>query len=271
MTETVDVTPTPTRSEARATSRARAKVLFTELKNAPEGSSAARDARDELVRMHMPLVEYLAKRFQNRGEPLEDLVQVAMIGLIKAVDRFDSEREIEFSTFATPTIVGEVKRHFRDKGWMIRVPRRLQELKLSIGRAVTALNQDLGRSPTVAELAEKLNISAEEVVEGLEASRAYSAMSLDASSDENEDGSSASIADSLGFIDPMLGQVELRESLRPLLESLSVRERQIVMLRFFDAKTQSQIATELNISQMHVSRLLNKALASLKEGLSEVR
>ncbi|MCW2544218.1 MAG: polymerase, sigma 28 subunit, Sig subfamily, partial [Frankiales bacterium] len=156
------------RSERIAADRARATALFIELIDLPEGDPARTRLRDELVEIHLPLVEYLARRFRNRGEPLDDLVQVATIGLIKSVDRFDLSREVEFSTYATPTIVGEIKRHFRDKGWAIRVPRRLQELKLSLTKATSELSQKNGRAPTVAELAAHLGMTDEEILEGLE-------------------------------------------------------------------------------------------------------
>lgn len=252
------------KAERTARDRARARELFAQIQSLPEGDPARAPLRDELVEMHLPLVEYLARRFRNRGEPLDDLVQVATIGLIKSVDRFDLERGVEFSTYATPTIAGEIKRHFRDKGWTIRVPRRLQELKLSLTRATSALSQTNGRSPTVAELATYLEITEEEVLEGLESSNAYSAISLDAPSGDED---SPSVADSLGFADEGQELVELRESLRPLLNRLPAREKRILVLRFFKDRTQSQIATELGISQMHVSRLLARTLASLREGL----
>jgi RNA polymerase sigma-B factor len=213
----------------------------------------------------VPLVEYLARRFRNRGEPLDDLVQVATIGLIKSVDRFDLERGVEFSTYATPTIVGEIKRHFRDKGWAIRVPRRLQELKLSLTKATSELSQKLGRSPTVAELAGHLEMTEEEVLEGLESANAYSAVSLDAPDGGDED--SPAVADTLGAEDESLEGVEYRESLKPLLDQLPPREKRILLLRFFGNMTQSQIAADLGISQMHVSRLLARTLTQLRAGL----
>ena len=256
-------------SEARAAKtshdRARARELFAELAELPETDPRRQRVRDELVEMHLPLVEYLARRFRNRGEPLDDLVQVATIGLIKSVDRFDTERGVEFSTYATPTIVGEIKRHFRDKGWAIRVPRRLQELKLSLTKATSELSQKNGRAPTVAELATHLGLSEEEILEGLESANAYSAVSLDAP-DAGDDDSPA-VADSLGTTDDSLEGVEYRESLKPLLEKLPAREKKILLLRFFGNMTQSQIAAELGISQMHVSRLLARTLAQLREGL----
>jgi RNA polymerase sigma-B factor len=213
-------------------------------------------------------VHYLARRFRDRGEPLEDLVQVGTIGLIKAVDRFEPERGLELSTYATPTIVGEIKRHFRDKGWAIRVPRRLQELRISLGRATAELSQKTGRAPTVAELAVHLGISQDEVIEGLEGAQAYATHSLDAQlGGDDDDG--PSLADRLGGEDPDLESVEWRESLKPLLASLPSRERRILALRFFHGMTQSQIADEIGVSQMHVSRLLAKSLATLRAGLSD--
>jgi RNA polymerase sigma-B factor len=245
--------------------RARARGLFADLVALDEEDPRRQRVRDELVEMHLPLVEYLARRFRNRGEPLDDLIQVATIGLIKSVDRFDLERGVEFSTYATPTIVGEIKRHFRDKGWAIRVPRRLQELKLSLAKATSDLSQKNGRAPTVAELAQALGISEEEVLEGLESANAYSAVSLDAPDTGDDD--SPAVADSLGTTDDSLEGVEYRESLKPLLEKLPPREKKILLLRFFGNMTQSQIAAELGISQMHVSRLLARTLAQLREGL----
>jgi RNA polymerase sigma-B factor len=253
------------RSERIAADRARAKELFIQLNDLPLEDPARARLRDELVEIHLPLVEYLARRFRNRGEPLDDLIQVATIGLIKSVDRFDLERAVEFSTYATPTIVGEIKRHFRDKGWAIRVPRRLQELKLSLTKATSELSQKNGRAPTVAELAAHLGMSDEEILEGLESANAYSAVSLDAPDGGDDD--SPAVADSLGMIDEALEGVEYRESLKPLLEKLPAREKRILMLRFFGGMTQSQIATDLGISQMHVSRLLARTLAQLREGL----
>jgi RNA polymerase sigma-B factor len=205
----------------------------------------------------------------NRGEPLDDLVQVGTIGLIKSVDRFDNERGVEFSTYATPTILGEIKRYFRDKGWAIRVPRRLQELRMSISAVTGDMSQDLGRSPTPREIAERLGISVEEVMEGLESANAYSTLSLDAE-DSGEDGQGNSMLDSLGMDDEALGHVEIRESLKPLIDQLPSREKRILMLRFFRGMTQSQIAEEIGVSQMHVSRLLNRTLAQLRTSLTEV-
>ncbi|MDN0195676.1 RNA polymerase sigma factor SigF [Streptomyces sp. S.PNR 29] len=244
--------------------RSGARAMFTELRALNQGSPEYAELRNQLVRMHLPLVEHLARRFRNRGEPLDDLTQVATIGLIKSVDRFDPDRGVEFSTYATPTVVGEIKRHFRDKGWAVRVPRRLQELRLALTTATAELSQLHGRSPTVHELAEKLSISEEEVLEGLESANAYSTLSLDVPDTDDE---SPAVADTLGAEDEALEGVEYRESLKPLLEDLPPREKRILLLRFFGNMTQSQIAQEVGISQMHVSRLLARTLAQLREKL----
>jgi len=246
--------------------RGRARDLFERLAVLPAGDEERLRSRGELVELHLPLVEYLARRFRNRGEWLDDLTQVATIGLIKSIDRFDLSRGVEFSTYATPTIVGEIKRHFRDKGWAVRVPRRLQELKLALTKAISDLAQRLGRAPTVAELAAHLQMSEEEVLEGLESANAYSTVSLDAPDSGDDDA--PAVAESLGMLDDALEGVEYRESLKPLLERLPPREKRILLLRFFGNMTQSQIAIELGISQMHVSRLLARTLAQLREGLT---
>jgi RNA polymerase sigma-B factor len=255
-----------TRDEHSVPDRARARELFERLSTLPAGSPERERIRGQLVELHLPLVEYLARRFRNRGEWLDDLTQVATIGLIKSIDRFDLERGVEFSTYATPTIVGEIKRHFRDKGWAVRVPRRLQELKLSLTKAIGELAQREGRAPTVSELAAHLQMSEEEVLEGLESANAYSTVSLDAPDSGDEDA--PAVADSLGIVDEALEGVEYRESLKPLLERLPPREKKILLLRFFGNLTQSQIAAELGISQMHVSRLLARTLTQLRDGLT---
>jgi RNA polymerase sigma-B factor len=232
-----------------------------------EGTEAERATlRGELVELHLPLAEYLARRFGNRGEPHEDLVQVATIGLIKAIDRFDLERGVAFSTYATPTIVGEIKRHFRDRGWTIRVPRRLQEIQAVINQAVSDLGQELGRSPTVSELATRVGMSEEEILEGLESANAYSPLSLDAPDPSGELGA---VIDQLGDYDDALDAVIDRETVKPLLDRLDARAKRILLLRFFRNMTQSQIAEELGISQMHVSRLLSRTLADLRRALDE--
>ncbi|MFC4493648.1 RNA polymerase sigma factor SigF [Streptomyces ovatisporus] len=270
--ETHGLGPGPGARAARATQfahfdprdRSGARAMFIALRNLPDGSPERAELRNHLVRMHLPLVEHLARRFRNRGEPLDDLTQVATIGLIKSVDRFDPERGVEFSTYATPTVVGEIKRHFRDKGWAVRVPRRLQELRLSLTSATAELSQLHGRAPTVHELAQRLSISEEEVLEGLESANAYSTLSLDVPDTDDE---SPAVADTLGAEDDALEGVEYRESLKPLLEELPPREKKILLLRFFGNMTQSQIAQEVGISQMHVSRLLARTLAQLRDRL----
>ncbi|MDN4174279.1 RNA polymerase sigma factor SigF [Nocardioides sp. SOB77] len=247
--------------------RLRSAALFRDLHDAEAPQHVRERAREDLVHLHLPLVEHCARRFRNRGEPFEDLVQVGTIGLIKSVDRFDTDRGVEFSTYATPTIIGEIKRYFRDKGWAIRVPRRLQELRMQIGSATAELTQSLGRSPTPRELAEAIGCTVEEIVEGIESSNAYSTLSLDAS-DDSEDGA-ASMLDAIGVDDANLEHVEIRESIKPLLDRLDPREKKILLLRFFKNMTQSQIAEEIGVSQMHVSRLLNRTLVQLRTSLEQ--
>ena len=244
-------------------------VLFGQFRDASGSESSRLGARDGLVALHLPLVEHCARRFRNRGEPFEDLVQVGTIGLIKSIDRFELDRGVEFSTYATPTIIGEIKRHFRDKGWAIRVPRRLQELRIQIANTAADLTQTLGRSPTPRELAEKLGCSVEEIVEGIESSNAYSTLSLDASDDA--DGGGGGMLDAIGIEDENLEHVEIRESLKPLLDALAPREKQILLLRFFRNRTQTQIAEEIGVSQMHVSRLLSRTLEQLRVAMDESR
>ena len=253
------------RQEMRRLDREESRALLARLATLAEDDAERVVVRERLVRLHLPLVEHLARRFRNRGEPLDDLVQVATIGLIKSVDRYDPQRGVEFSTYATPTIVGEVKRHFRDKGWAVRVPRRLQELRLQLTSATATLSQDLGRSPTVGELARRIGISEDEVLEGLESANAYSTLSLDAPDSGDDDR--PAVADTLGEVDDALEGVDYRESLRPLLAMLPEREKRILLLRFFANMTQSQIAEQVGISQMHVSRLLARTLAQLRVGL----
>jgi RNA polymerase sigma-B factor len=224
-------------------------------------------ARDQIVTMHLPLAAFLARRFRDRGESLEDLTQVATIGLLKAVDRFEPERGVEFSTFATPTVVGEIKRHFRDKGWAIRVPRRLQELRLAITRATAELSQTSGRSPTVSELAAHLGVSEDDILEGLESAQAYATLSLDAAASSDGSDEGASLVDTLGEDDAALQEVEARATVDPLLAGLPPRERRIVEMRFYENLTQSQIAERVGVSQMHVSRLLAKSLAQMRTTL----
>ena len=242
--------------------------LFGQFRDTTALEASRLAARDGLVALHLPLVEHCARRFRNRGEPFEDLVQVGTIGLIKSIDRFDLGRGGEFSTYATPTIIGEIKRYFRDKGWAIRVPRRLQELRMQIGATTAELTQVLGRSPTPRELAEAIGCSVEEIVEGIESSNAYSTLSLDATDDSGEDGG-VSMLEVIGLDDDELEQIEIRESIKPLIEALPSREKQILLLRFFKNKTQSEIATEIGVSQMHISRLLTRTLDQLRATMQQ--
>lgn len=245
--------------------RGESRKVFGQLAGLASDDPNKAELRNQLTTLHLPLAEHLARRFTGRGEPYEDLVQVATIGLIKAIDRFDPDRAVEFSTFATPTILGEIKRWFRDKGWAIRVPRRLQELRLSMSSVSAELTQVLGRSPTIPELSSALGVDAEEIIEALESSSVYSMLSLDAPDPSNPEG--LTTLDTLGQEDHGLAGVENREALSRLLARLPERERQIIVLRFFRGLTQSQIAAEIGISQMHVSRLLSRTLVQLRDDL----
>jgi RNA polymerase sigma-B factor len=222
-------------------------------------------AREELVRLYQPLAEYLARKFAGRGEAVEDLIQVASIGLLNAIDRFDMNREVQFPTYAAVTIVGELKRHFRDKGWSVRVPRRLQEVGLRVNRVLGELWQELGRSPTVSEIAKKLELPEEQILEAMEAMQAYSTTSLDAPI--GEDG--LTHGDMLPQDDDSLELLEEWSSVGPTLRQLPQRERRILYLRFFKGLTQTEIAEQLGISQMHVSRLLSQTLAQLRGAINE--
>jgi RNA polymerase sigma-B factor len=238
------------------------REMFEQLAALEAGTNEHEILRAVLIERHLPLVTFMARKFADRGEPLDDLIQVGTIGLIKAIDRFEISKGFEFSTFATPTIVGEIKRHFRDKTWAVRVPRRLQELGASVTKATAELTHKLDRSPTPKEIAKHLGITVDEVAEALESNAAYSTVSLDVTTD-----TSTSIGDTFGALDEALEGVEYRESLKPLLAELDDREKRILQMRFFDNQSQSQIAAELGISQMHVSRILNKVLSHLREGL----
>ena len=222
-----------------------------------------RAIRDELIEAHLRLAEHLARRFANRGVALDDLIQVAALGLVKAVERFEPDRGLEFSTFATPTIVGELKRHFRDKGWAVRVPRRVQELHVEVNTLVGELTQRLGRSPTISELARMAGTSEEEILEAMEAAQAYRSASIDAPVGDNEEG--RGLAAQLGDEDTNMFAAENRLLITSLLTTLPRREQLMLRLRFYEGMTQSQIADRLGISQMHVSRLLTKSLALLRE------
>ena len=224
--------------------------------------------REQLVRTHENLVRYLAAKFANRGEPLEDLIQVGMIGLINAVDRFEPERGIKFSTYATPTIVGEIKRYFRDRSWNLKVPRWLQELNLQVMKANDLLAQSLGRAPSIGEIAEFVGCSEEEALNAMELGNAYETVSLD-SRLAVEGDTPLTLNDSIGIEDLDLSQIESYDDLKAALEELDNREKMIIYLRFFQDLSQTEVAKRLNISQMHVSRLQHKALRRLKQLLTE--
>jgi RNA polymerase sigma-B factor len=245
--------------------RALSKTLFKRLETLEEGTPEYSYVRNTLVELNLALVKYAASRFRSRSEPMEDIIQVGTIGLIKAIDRFELSRGVEFPTFAMPTIIGEIKRFFRDTSWSVRVPRRLQELRLDLAKAGDELAQQLDRAPTASELAAKLRISESEVVEGMGASNAYTASSLDAQPDE--DDAEGALADRIGYEDHGLEGIENVESLKPLIADLTPRDRQILSLRFVANMTQSEIGEELGISQMHVSRLLTRTLRRLRRGL----
>ena len=222
------------------------------------------DARDELVEMYLGLVRYLATRFINRGEPLDDLIQVGTIGLLKSIDRFDLTRPVEFTTYATPTIIGEIKRYFRDKGWAVRVPRRLQELSLKVNYAVDAMTQEYQRSPTIDEIAAYLGVSSELVLEAMEISEAYNFVPLDIDrlTDEAEDLDNVDQAEE---DDSIVRIIEDRNVLSFAFKKLTPLERKVVFFRFFKGMTQGEIATHLGVSQIRVSRILRRALEVIRE------
>src|SRR5580704_2254799 len=236
------------------------RLMFAELARTGDSS-----LRSELVEAHVGLAEHLARRFVYRGEAYDDLVQVGSIALIKAVDRFDPDREVEFTTFATKTILGELKRHFRDKGWAIRAPRRLQELYLNLNQSVALLSQTLGRSPTIAELAADTGTTEEQVLEAMEAGQSYRSTSLDNTGPDDE-----GLGSRLGVDAEGMGVAEWRTILEPHVQALPEREQTILRLRFVDCLTQSEIATRIGLSQMHVSRLLVHSLKTLRARIGEI-
>jgi RNA polymerase sigma-B factor len=226
-------------------------------------------AREQLIEQYMSLVRSLARRYSYRGEQLEDLVQIGAIGLIKAIDRFDLNRGVELTTYATPNIIGEIKRHFRDRGWAVRVPRGLQELNVQLSRLIEQLTVQLGRSPTIPELAKAASVEEEEVLEALESGRAYSSLSLSSGGGSDEDGGDLDPLESLGELEHQYEVSEDRAVLAPGFRVLDERERTILHLRFFEGLTQSQIAQQVGISQMHVSRLIRRSLEKIREEIAE--
>ena len=222
------------------------------------------DAREKLVMSHLNLVRFIANKFKNRGEPIDDLVQVGYLGLLKAIDRFDPSRGLEFTTFATPTIMGEIKRHFRDKGWSVRVPRRLQELSAKVNQATDTLISQLQRSPTVAEIADYLDATVDEVLEAMESSSAYSSVSLEAPSGTDDDDT-PSVIDRYATEDSDLAFTDDRIIIEEALASFSPREREVIEMRFLKGMTQIEIAEKLGISQVQVSRLLRRTLKKIQD------
>ena len=252
-----------TRQSADDRRLAAEREAFERLHDGDASDTERSAVRDELIETHMPLVHHLARRYADRGEPLEDVTQVATIGLIQAIDRFDPERGSAFSTYAVPTILGAIRRHFRDATWSVKVPRRVQELRGKIDAAHDALAQELGRSPTVAEIAARADVDPADVLDSLEPSRARSTAPIDASSDGE-----VPLADTLGDLDASLTDIENAETIKRLLATLSEDERAVVTLRFFDGQTQTQIAERVGVSQMQVSRILTRSLEKLRAGLA---
>ncbi|MGW2988356.1 SigB/SigF/SigG family RNA polymerase sigma factor [Streptomyces goshikiensis] len=259
-------------SDARELSR----VFFRRLRTLEEGTREYQYTRNTLIEMSLSLVQFAARRFRARvlggGLDMDDIIQVGTIGLIKAIDRFDPEREVEFSTLALPYIVGEIKRHFRDTTWSVHVPRRLQELRSELAKAQEALTDVLGRAPTVKEVAEHLELTEEQVVDGLIAANGYTSGSLDAAAGESEASlstgrSTRPLADLVGDVDPAMELFEDLHTLAPLLRQLDERDRLILQMRFGQDRTQAEIGSELGISQMQVSRLLSRTLARLRTGM----
>ena len=228
------------------------------------------EARDQLISSHLNLVRFLAYKFRNKGEPIDDLIQVGTIGLIKAVDRFDIERGLEFTTYATPTILGEIKRHFRDKGWSVRVPRRLQELSAKVNKATEALTQDLQRTPTLDEVADYLEVSIDEVLEAMESGEAYSTIPLETGGSSSEDDA-PSVIDRYGQEDTHLSGSDDRIVLAEVLEGFTPKEQEAIRLRFVDGLTQIEIAERMEISQVQVSRLLRRTLKRMQEKIGPER
>ncbi|MFI7356005.1 SigB/SigF/SigG family RNA polymerase sigma factor [Streptomyces avidinii] len=266
------------REMAPANARELSKLFFERLRDLEEGTREYQYARNTLIEMNLSLVQFAARRFRARvlggGLDMDDVIQVGTIGLIKAIDRYDTERGVEFSTLALPYIIGEIKRYFRDTTWAVHVPRRLQELRTELAKAQESLTDVLGRAPTVKEVAEHLELTEEQVIDGLVAANGYTSGSLDTGAESDEQSTTnrtmRPLADRLGDVDPAMELFEDFHTLAPLLEQLDERDRLILQMRFGDEKTQAEIGTELGISQMQVSRLLSRTLARLRAGMLTV-
>ncbi|ONM48791.1 SigB/SigF/SigG family RNA polymerase sigma factor [Nocardia donostiensis] len=239
--------------------------LFEKLAAVPETDPRRAALREEVIDRCLPLAEHIARKFAGRGEAFDDLLQVARLGLMHAVDRFDVERGSSFLSFAVPTIMGEVRRHFRDNTWSVRVPRRVKEIQLSLGPTIETLSQRLGRVPKASELAAELEIDLVEVTQGLIAGNAYQTSSIDTVAPDDSDNAPLPLMESLGADEPSYGWVEDYLAVKPLIAELPERERQVLVMRFFESKTQTQIAERLGVSQMHVSRILSRTLGWLRE------
>ena len=257
---------TTTSTYDRTAEQVAADGLIRQLAALPADAPGRERLRERTIEAWAPMANRLTRRFTGRGEPTDDLQQTAMIGLIKAVDRYDPDRGIDFTAYAIPTIIGEIKRHFRDRTWSIRVPRRLQELRLAINDANNTLNHTLGHAPTITDIAEHLGITDEDVLEGLEGARAYQATSL--ATPTGNDTGTTELGDTLGEHDHGYELTELRLDLGPALATLDERERRILTLRFYGNQTQTQIADQIGVSQMHVSRLITRALGKLRTQLA---
>ncbi|MGW3042006.1 SigB/SigF/SigG family RNA polymerase sigma factor [Kitasatospora sp. NPDC001159] len=262
-----------TEAELRAMGKFEARelsdALFGRLHGLARETHAYSYVRGTIIELNMPLVRFIAARFRHRSEDMDDILQVGTIGLIKAVDGYDPDRGVEFVTYAIPTIVGEIKRYFRDTSWPVRVPRSMQELYLTVARGSDRLEQELARLPHPEEIAEDLHITVEQAIEGLVASRVYRPNSLDALRERDTDETGSAILDRLGGCDPGIELADFRTAVRPLLAELPEREQTVLKLRFWDGWTQAQIATRIGVSQMHVSRLLSAILARLRERLED--
>ncbi|MEU1521702.1 RNA polymerase sigma factor SigF [Nocardia rhamnosiphila] len=264
--EGIRADPGPSRRHRGHDSYDNIEPLFGKAAALAEGDPARAELRAEIMRRCLPLAEHIARKFSGRGENYDDLLQVARLGLVNAVDRFDVSRGSSFLSFAVPTIMGEVRRHFRDNTWSVRVPRRVKELQLNLGPTIEILSQRLGRVPRAKEIAAELEIDVVEVTQALIAGNAYQASSLDApATGDDGDSSALPLVESLGAEEPSYGWLEDYLAIEPLLDELSERERQVLRMRFFESRTQSQIAEELGVSQMHISRILSRTLGWLRE------
>ncbi|MEV7028257.1 SigB/SigF/SigG family RNA polymerase sigma factor [Kitasatospora sp. NPDC093558] len=268
-----ELPPRPSEGELRAMGKSEARelsdALFARLAGLARETSAYSYVRGTIIELNMPLVRFIAARFRHRAEDMDDILQVGTIGLIKAVDGYDPHRGVEFVTYAIPTIAGEIKRFFRDTSWPVRVPRSMQELYLTVARGSDRLEQRLGRLPLPEEIAEDLHLTVEQATEGLVAGRVYRPNSLDALRDQDTDESGSALLDRLGVCDPGIELADFRTAVRPLLAGLPEREQTVLKLRFWEGRTQSEIADRIGVSQMHVSRLLTATLARLREQLED--